>query len=183
MLATTGRPLLERPMSETENQPNSTDEDPTDLGGVLDADGSPTPQIDIQFQYIKDLSFENPVGPAAPKFVQQNPEVNVQVSTSARELGPAQYEVCLIIRGEARHEDAAVFIIELTYGAGIMLANVPDDAVQAVLLIEGARQIFPFARNIVAEVTRDGGFPPLFLQPIDFVQLFQDQHVSEMVEN
>jgi len=137
------------------------------------------PEIGIEAQYIKDLSFESPLGPDAQAAIEQNPSVAVEVSTSARPLGPSRYEVALVIRGEAKGGDKSVFIIELTYGATITLSNVPEDAVAPILLIEGARLIFPFARNVVAEVTRDGGFPPLFINPIDFVQLYRDQHMNE----
>lgn len=151
----------------------------TPSDSVIDVEGVEAPRIGIESQYIKDLSFENPMGPASAAAIQKNPQVSVEVTTSARMIADGRYEVCLIIHGKAMQQDNAVFIVELTYGAVISLANVPDDAVQPVLLIEGARLIFPFARNIVADVTRDGGFPPLFLQPIDFMQLYQDQHASD----
>ncbi len=146
-----------------------------------DADLEPAeaPEIGIEAQYIKDLSFESPLGPDAQAAVEQNPSVSVEVSTSARPIGPNRYEVALFIRGEAKGGDKSVFILELTYGAAITLSNVPEEAVAPILLIEGARLIFPFARNIVAEVSRDGGFPPLFINPIDFVQLYREQHMNE----
>jgi preprotein translocase subunit SecB len=154
--------------------------DPASASNTLfDVEGADAPRIGVDAQYIKDLSFENPVGPGSSAAIQNNPQVTVEVSTSARTIGKDRYEVCLIIHGRAMHEDSALFIVELTYGAVISLANVPDDAVQPILLIEGARLLFPFARNIVADITRDGGFPPLFLQPIDFMQLFHEQHLSD----
>jgi len=142
---------------------------------TIDDEGAEAPQIGIESQYIKDLSFENPMGPTSATAVQKNPQVSVEVSTSARMISDGRYEVCLIIHGKAELTEGPAFIVELTYGAVIALSNVPDDAVQPILLIEGPRLLFPFARNIVADVTRDGGFPPLFLQPIDFMQLYQNQ--------
>ena len=155
--------------------------DPTDAGGDgLDPEmGGPAPQIGVEAQYIKDLSFENPLGGGAPLALQKQPEVEVEVTTSARTLSEGRYEVCLIVRGQAAAEGNTFFIVELTYGGIITLANVPEDAIEPVLLIEGARLLFPFARNIVAEVTRDGGFPPLFLAPIDFIALYRQQHLDE----
>jgi preprotein translocase subunit SecB len=147
-------------------------------GADQEAEQAPA-QINIETQYIKDLSFENPLGPNAGAAIQQNPEVSVEVTTSARPLGEGRYEVSLFIKGEANTKEGPVFITELTYAGVVSLANIPDDAVGPILLIEGARLLFPFARNIVAEVTRDGGFPPLFINPIDFVQLYRDQHMSE----
>ena len=151
------------------------------------AEAQMTPRIAIEAQYIKDLSFENPMGPNAASAAAQNPEVTVEVSTSARPLGEhegvGRYEVTLLMRGEAKLKTSTVFIIELTYGGVLALANVPQDAIGPVLLIEGARMLFPFARNIVAEVSRDGGFPPLFVQPIDFVALYREQHARALAES
>jgi len=141
-------------------------------------DGFLTPQIGIESQYIKDLSFENPLGPNALAVIQTGPEVGVEITTGARDLGKGRYEVTLLIRGEARTPDTTVFILELTYGGVLTLANVPDEAIGPMLMIEGARLLFPFARNIVAEVSRDGGFPPLFINPVDFVDLYREQHVA-----
>lgn len=152
------------------------------------AEEQAAPRITVEAQYIKDLSFENPQGPNAQIAVAQAPEVTVEINTNARPLGErdgvGRYEVTLLIRGEARvkDRDASVFIIELTYAGVIALANVPADAIGPVLLIEGARMLFPFARNIVAEVSRDGGFPPLFIQPIDFVALYREQHARAMAQ-
>jgi len=151
----------------------------TEAENIIDIEGADGPRFGIESQYIKDLSFENPTGPASSTAIQNNPQVSVEVTTSARMISEDRYEVCLIIHGSAIHQGSAVFIVELTYGAVIALSNVPDDAVRPVLLIEGARLLFPFARNIIADVTRDGGFPPLFLQPIDFMQLYQDQHAPD----
>ena len=150
-----------------------------DSDTIFEPGGADAPHISVDAQYIKDLSFENPVGPGSAAAIQNNPQVTVEVSTSARTIAKDRYEVCLIVHGKAAHNESALFIVELTYGAVISLSNIPDDAVQPVLLIEGARLLFPFARNIVAEVTRDGGFPPLFLQPIDFMQLFHEQHAPD----
>lgn len=136
------------------------------------------PEIDIEAQYIKDLSFENPLGAMAPAEVQKSPAINVDVTTGGRPLPNDRYEVSLQIRGEARTEDTTVFIAELTYAAVMTIKNVPQEAIGPVLLIEGARLIFPFARNIIADVTRDGGFPPLFLSPIDFVELYRSQQMD-----
>ncbi|MEE8334005.1 MAG: protein-export chaperone SecB [Alphaproteobacteria bacterium] len=147
-------------------------------GATPDDDELISPQIGIEAQYIKDLSFENPLGPNAAAAIQTNPEVSVEVTTSARPLEGERYEVTLLIRGEARAADSTVFILELTYGGVFTLANVPDDAISPILMIEGARLLFPFARNIVADISRDGGFPPLFINPIDFVELYQQQHMT-----
>jgi preprotein translocase subunit SecB len=155
-------------------------------GAGNDAAEAQAPRIAIEAQYIKDLSFENPMGPNAPAAAAQNPEVTVEVSTSARPLGEhegvGRYEVTLLMRGEAKLKANTVFIIELTYGGVLALQNVPQEAIGPVLLIEGARMLFPFARNILAEVTRDGGFPPLFVQPVDFVAHYREHHARALAD-
>lgn len=143
-------------------------------------DGGPLPpRINIQAQYIKDFSFENPLGPDAVAAITQNPDVKVEISTNTRPLPKGGHEVTLFIRGEATTGDTTLFIAELTYGGVFILENVPEDAVAPALLIEGARMLFPFARNIVADATRDGGFPPLMINPLDFVALYRDQHMAQ----
>ena len=161
-------------MAETPIDPAALADD----NAVPDAN-APAPQLSIESQYIKDLSFENPLGPNAATALQKQPQVSVELSTAARELGAGRYEVTLVVRGEAKADDTSVFIVELTYGSVFVLHNVPANAVKPVILIEGPRMLFPFARNIVAEVTRDGGFPPLLINPIDFVQLYRDQHMKD----
>ena len=148
---------------------------------VLEEDDDETfqPQIGVETQFIKDLSFENPVGPNATEVVTKAPEVNVEVSTNARPLDGDRYEVAIMIRGEAKTPETTVFIVELTYAGVLTISNAPKDAIGPILLIEGARLLFPFARNIVADVSRDGGFPPLLINPIDFAQLYRDQHMTE----
>jgi len=86
--------------------------------------------------------------------------------------------LAIVIRGEAKTPEATVFIVELTYAGVLKISNAPEDAIGPILLIEGARLLFPFARNIVADVSRDGGFPPLLINPIDFAQLYRDQHMT-----
>ncbi len=152
--------------------------DPAAAGGG-DAAAAPSPQLGIEAQYIKDLSFENPLGPGAAAALRKQPQVEVELTTAARELSPGRYEITLVVRGQAKVDNTSLFIAELTYGGIFTLQNVPAEAVKPVLLIEGPRMLFPFARNIVAEITRDGGFPPLLINPIDFVQLYRQQHMGE----
>lgn len=143
---------------------------------ATDGDAEQLPGLMIGAQYIKDLSFENPQGPEVLAGMQQNPQVNIEVHTNARELGEDVHEVTLFIRGEAQSDDKTVFIVELTYG-GIVTVNVADaEAVKPILLIEAPRHLFPFARAIVANVTRDGGFPPLLINPLDFAGMYLQQH-------
>jgi preprotein translocase subunit SecB len=137
------------------------------------AGGATAPQIQVLAQYIKDLSFENP---AAPMSLQgQKPALEVSVDVQARGLGTDQYEVAIRIRADAKQATQTVFVCELTYAGVFMLKNIPQDNIQPVLLIECPRQLFPFARRVVSDMTRDGGFPPLMLDPIDFMTLYRAQ--------
>ncbi len=145
-----------------------------DAAATNDADELPA--LMIGAQYIKDLSFENPQGPEVLASIQENPQVNIEVHTNARDLGEKVHEVTLFVRGEAESDGKTVFIVELTYG-GIITVNVTDEeSIKPILLIEAPRHLFPFARAIVANVTRDGGFPPLLINPLDFAGMYLEQH-------
>lgn len=135
---------------------------------------SALPPLVVNGQYVKDLSFEVPGAPAIFAEMQgQNPNIPIHVDINAQQLHENTYEVALHLKVEAKLEDGRpVFIVELIYG-GIFTVNIAPEHVQAMLLIECPRMLFPFARNIIADMTRDGGFPPLMIQPIDFVQLYR----------
>ncbi len=154
-------------------------QDAPDLTGDTAAtnhDADDPPGLMIGAQYIKDLSFENPQGPEILASLGESPQVSIEVHTNARALGDDVHEVTLFIRGEAETDGKTVFIVELTYG-GIITVNVADpEIVKPILLIEAPRHLFPFARAIVANVTRDGGFPPLMINPLDFAGMYLEQH-------
>ena len=132
------------------------------------------PQIGIQSQYIKDLSFESPGAPAS-LVSGEAPDIKVNVQVQAKPLGGDAHEVVLHIVSDAQVKGKAIFLIELTYAGVFTVLGVPEDSIQAVLLVECPRLIFPFARRVVADVSRDGGFPPLMISPIDFVALYRQQ--------
>ena len=148
-----------------------SDQQSTPGNGAGDGQASP-PRLSILAQYIKDLSFENPHAPMGLQG-QARPEIQIQVDANAQGLAEGQYEVVLDLNVEARVGEQAMFLVELTYGGVFALANIPDDSLQPLLLIECPRLIFPFARRIIADVTRDGGFPPLMIDPIDFVAIYR----------
>lgn len=129
--------------------------------------------IAIKTQYIKDLSFENPRAPASFLALQSPPTIDVTVNVGAQHLAEQDYEVTLVIGASAKLGSEPLFMVELTYGGVVTLGQVPQEHMRPLLLIEAPRLLFPFARNIVADATREGGFPPLLLQPIDFVELYR----------
>ena len=130
------------------------------------------PNIQIVGQYIKDLSFENPGAPAG---FNGNPELDMGVDLQARPVGPDHYEVVLHLRIKASGEARTLFIMELSYAALVRLVNIPEDVIQRVLLIQPPHLMFPFARRIIADTVRDGGLPPLVIEPIDFAALYQNK--------
>lgn len=146
--------------------------------GAADASQQVSPQIVVLSQYVKDLSFENPRAPNNFDPEQESPQVNVNVNVNAREMGSDNYEVSLTIEASAAQGTDTVFLVEVEYAGVFSLGNIDGEPRQMLLLIECPRLLFPFARNIVADVTRDGGFPPLLIQPIDFVALYQRQQAE-----
>ncbi len=138
--------------------------------------------IVINAQYIKDLSFEAPASPGIfAEMHEDGPDVNVNVEVKAEPFGEGLYEVFLNITATCKVGEKTSFIMELVYG-GLFTVKVPAEHLQPVLLIECPRLLFPFARNILADITRDGGFPPLMLGPVDFVSMFQNR-VQQMAGN
>ena len=137
-----------------------------------------SPAVGLISQYVKDLSFENPNAPA----VYQNqaaPQIDVQFNIGSGQVGEDVYEVVLKIEVRAEAEEQVAFIVALSYAGLFGIRNVPAEHLQPILLGEAPRLIFPFARRVLADAVRDGGFPPLVLEPIDFIALYQAQVAAE----
>ena len=147
-------------------------------GNGAPAEGSAPPQLNVLAQYIKDLSFENPNAPQALA-PNQPPQINIQINVSARPLSDADIEVSLALEGKAENNGNVVFSFDLDYAGVFRIRNIPEESKNAVVLIECPRLLFPFAREIIATTVRNGGFPPLMLEPIDFVALFR-QRMAQM---
>ena len=140
------------------------------------------PPIEINAQYIKDLSFEAPSTPGIFSTMQQTPpDVEINVRVNAQNIQNNVFEVQLHIQASCKVANETAFIAELVYG-GLFKINVTAEHVQAILLIECPRLLFPFARNIIADTTRDGGFPPLMIAPVDFVAMFKNQANDQAVQ-
>lgn len=135
------------------------------------------PQVSILTQYVKDLSFENPNAPQSLQ-METAPRIEINVNVNARRLSDDMFEVELKIDARAFNGDAAAFVVELLYGGLFGLRNVPAEALEPFLVVEAPRILFPFARRIVADATRDGGYPPLLLEPIDFASLYMQQQAG-----
>ena len=132
------------------------------------------PAAGLIMQYVKDLSFENPNAPAVYQW-QGQPQIDVQFNIGANDAGENVHEVILKIDIRAAAADKVAFQVELAYAGLFGLRNIPDDQIQPFLLAEAPRLLFPFARRVIADAVRDGGFPPLMLDPIDFGALYLSQ--------
>lgn len=131
------------------------------------------PSMRILGQYLKDLSFENPHAPKSLSPQSAQPDINISVNVNARNLAPTDYEVELHLDAKATLEGKVVFAAELIYAGAFRLENFPQNLLHPAVLIECPRMLFPFARQILADATRNGGFPPMMLDPIDFAAMYQ----------
>lgn len=134
-----------------------------------------TPQLNVLAQYTKDLSFENPNAPRSLGPQQAAPEISIQVNVNLRQLAETDYEVELVLEGSAVEGGSTLFKFDVTYAGVFRLQNIPEADLHPILLIECPRLVFPFARQIVADAVRSGGFPPLLIDPIDFHALYRQR--------
>ena len=134
--------------------------------------GAP-PQLNVLAQYTKDLSFETPNAPTSLGPQAQAPQINIQINVGANNLAPNEYEVTLSVEGKAENGGKMIFSFELAYAGVFRILNVPQENLHPLVMIECPRLLFPFAREIIATAVRDGGFPPLMLDPVDFVGLYR----------
>jgi preprotein translocase subunit SecB len=140
------------------------------------------PSLNALAQYTKDLSFENPNAPRSLGPQVQTPSISISVNVNATPLSDTDFEVELAIEGRAGEAPDMVFSFDLVYCGIFRLQNIPQESIRPVVMIECPRLLFPFARQIVADAVRGGGFPPLFLDPIDFAALFRRREGSEEVQ-
>jgi preprotein translocase subunit SecB len=131
------------------------------------------PQLNVLAQYTKDLSFENPNAPGSLQQQQQQPQINIQINVSANNLAQNEFEVTLHVDGKAENGGKVLFSFDLAYAGVFRIVNVPQENLHPLVMIECPRLLFPFAREIIATAVRDGGFPPLMLDPVDFVGLYR----------
>ncbi|MEM6615721.1 MAG: protein-export chaperone SecB [Pseudomonadota bacterium] len=172
---------------ETTDTPDTSDASGVAPNGAGE-DAAP-PMLNIVTQYITDLSFENPNAPSSLGQQQGQPKIEIGVNVNAKGVGEDAYEVTLQIEANAKvqgegadAEPVSLFATDLSYAGVFRIQNVPQENMHPLLLIECPRLLFPFARQIVAEATRNGGFPPLMLDPIDFAQLYRRRLAQAQAE-
>jgi len=142
-------------------------------GNGTPPEDAPPPQLNVLAQYTKDLSFENPNAPSSLGPQAQQPSINIQINVGANNIATNEYEVTLSVEGKAENGGKVMFSFELAYAGVFRIANVPQENLHPLIMIECPRLLFPFAREIIATAVRDGGFPPLMLDPVDFVGLYR----------
>ncbi|MEN3929629.1 protein-export chaperone SecB [Microvirga sp. W0021] len=134
------------------------------------------PSLNALAQYAKDFSFENPNAPRSFQTPPNNqPEISIQVNIDVAQLAEADFEVELALEGSAKVGEEVLFAFDLKYAGIFRLQGIPQENFHPVLYIECPRLLFPFGRQIVADAVRNGGFPPLYIDPIDFVELYRQK--------
>lgn len=160
---------------------DKSDQKPQEAGNGATGNGA-APSLNVLAQYIKDLSFENPLAPNSLRPREKAPEINININVNANPLSETDFEVELTMEANAGEGSEAMFKVELIYCGVFRLENIPEDAMAPAILIECPRMLFPFARQIVADATRNGGFPPLLIDPIDFAALYQQRAAEEQIK-
>jgi preprotein translocase subunit SecB len=133
------------------------------------------PSLNALVQYLKDFSFENPNAPNSLGPQDKSPDISIQVNVNAKQLAETDFEVSLTLDAKAGDGPGLLFKLDLEYAGVFRLQNIPQEQVHPIVMIECPRLLFPFVRQIVADATRHGGFPPLYIDPIDFVGLYQQK--------
>jgi preprotein translocase subunit SecB len=154
---------------------------PTNGGQAGQAPGAQAApaQLNVLAQYIKDLSFENPNAPRSLQPSQQQPAINIQINVGAKPLAENEVEVELKIEGKAESAGSVLFQFELLYAGVFRMLNIPEQDAHPIMMIECPRLLFPFAREIISNAVMNSGFPPLRIDPVDFVGLYR-QRMNEL---
>lgn len=138
--------------------------------------------LNVLTQYVKDLSFESPGAPQSLRGRTEAPAININVNVNANPLGENDYDVVLTLNAKAEAGKAVLFNVELVYGGVFRISGFPQEHMLPLLFIECPRLLFPFARHVIADATRAGGFPPLMIDPIDFARMFQQRVAEEQAK-
>jgi preprotein translocase subunit SecB len=150
-----------------------------DDNATAPAGAQPTPSFTLVGQYIRDLSFENPGAPGSMLQGGAGGPAGLNISVGVKKQADDIYAVELTLTAKAEREKVVLFNVELVYGGVFRVKNVPEAQMPLLLMVEGPRLIFPFARQVLANVTQQGGFAPLMVEPVDFLRLYQ-QNVANL---
>jgi preprotein translocase subunit SecB len=150
--------------------------------GAAKAGNGAQPKLNVLVQYVKDFSFESPGAPKSLRGRDQAPAININVNVGANPMSEKEFDVTLTLSAKASVDQDVLFNAELVYGGVFRIEGFPQEHMLPVLFIECPRLLFPFARQIIADATRNGGFPPLMLDPIDFAQMFQRKMAEDQAK-
>lgn len=137
------------------------------------------PRFHVTGQYVKDLSFENPNAPKSLVAAAEKPAIDVHIDLKAQKMRDDLYEVTLHISANAKSGSDGLFLVDLAYAGLFTVMNIPEEKMEQILMVDCPFVLFPYARRIVSDVTRDGGFPPLMLEPIDFFTMYRKRVESK----
>ena len=152
-----------------------------DTQGAAAPQPGTAPSMNLVGQYIRDLSFENPGAPATLLGGGANPAFNVSISVGVKKQSEEIYAIELTLNAKANRDETVLFNVELVYGGIFRIKNVPENQLSPLLMIECPRLIFPFARQVLASVTQQGGFPPLMMEPVDFSAIYR-QNLAKLAQ-
>lgn len=159
------------------------DEKQTTGEGAAATGNGAQPSLNVVTQYVKDLSFESPGAPQSLRVREKPPAININVNVNANPLGGEDYDVVLTLTARADVDKDVLFNVELVYGGVFRIQHFPKEHMLPLLFIECPRLLFPFARQIIADATRGGGFPPLMIDPIDFARMYQQRLAQEQTKS
>ena len=151
---------------------------------MSDTDTSPAsaaparPAMSLRAQYIKDLSFENPRAPGSIFGLREAPNMEVSINLAAQRMEEGIFELAIQVSTRAVAEKTTIFLSDLVYAGILELRDMPAELVEQAIYVQGAQLLFPFARRVIADITRDGGFPPLQLDPVDFQAMYLEQRAK-----
>jgi len=141
--------------------------------GQSDEAGNQGLRVNVLGQYIKDLSFENPNAPKSFQEPGENPNLQLNFNVGANKIGDDTYEVTLHFEGEAKSEASGIYQLDLVYAGIFRVEGFPQDRLRPFLFVDCPAVLFPFVRRLIADLTREGGYPPLLIDPIDFAALYR----------
>lgn len=147
-------------------------------GNGAEAQKGAEPSIQVIGQYLKDLSFESPKAPASLKSPGDNPNLQIDVNVNVTKLEEQTFESAIQIKAHASNDGGTIYMLEAVYAGAFQVKNLPADALEPVLLINCPTILYPFLRRIISEMTQEGGFPPLLLDPIDFATLYKQRKAA-----
>lgn len=182
--------MAKKPKDDKENNTRGDGPGPDEAPAATGAGGPSTagagagqrPQLAVVAQYVKDLSFESPGAPQTLRGPGENPQLKVGVNVNAAPRGGDIYEVAVNIDAHAKSDAGVIYNVELVYAGLFRIVNVPQQMLQPVMFVDCPTILFPFIRRVLSDVVRDGGFPPLMLDPIDFARLYA-QNAQNMVQD